>query len=203
MHKRLCEIVFGAAFDVVQNLFYLIAKPCTGSMEKCFAFTNLMTNNYIIFLTIFSRVSIRFIFNLFFDFEGRFFLLIFMLTYLTDRHWLMKTTWKVSSFSSMFFFHLALVTDEIFSIMSSGALFNVVKYFVKVKVSRIQRPKAWRHSATPVGRIVYLNSIKDNLFSFLNAILWWVCFQIYWGFAHTIPKIFFLAGQVLHCNNNR
>jgi len=77
VYNRFCEIVFGAAFDAMQNLFYLIAKPCTASMEKYFAFTNLMTNNYIIFLNFFSKVSIRFIFNLFFDFEGRFFFVDF------------------------------------------------------------------------------------------------------------------------------
>ena len=56
----------------------------------------------------------------------------FVLMSLTDRHWLMKINWKGIDFCFYFLFYLGLVTDEIFFIMSSGALFKVIKQFVKI-----------------------------------------------------------------------
>ena len=88
-------------------------------------------------LTIFFKNFNEISFQLILWFWRTIFYLFFVLMSLTDRHWLIKINWKGIDFCFYFLFFWGLVTDEIFFIMSSGALFKVIKQFVKVVKHKI------------------------------------------------------------------
>ena len=116
----------------------------TWCMEKCLHLRIYWQNVHQLFkfffptiLTIFFKNFNEISFQLILWFWRAIFYSFFVLMSLTDRHWLMKINWKGIDFCFYFLFYLGLVNDEIFFIMSSGALFKVIKQFVKVVKHKI------------------------------------------------------------------